>query len=41
MYVNYFGKSYVALNDKLILLKRENCFILFAKLIDLFKRFWH
>ena len=31
MYVNYFGKSHVAINSKLILLKRENCFILLAE----------
>ena len=31
MYVKYFEKFYVAINDKLILLKRKNCFILFAK----------
>ena len=41
MYVNYFGKSHVAINSKLILLKRENCFILLAEWINLFKRFWH
>ena len=31
MYANYFGNFYVAINDKVILLKGENCFILFAK----------
>ena len=31
MYANYFGKFYVAINHKVILLKRENYFILFAK----------
>ena len=30
MYVNYFRKFYVAINDKLILLKRKIAFILFA-----------
>ena len=31
MHANYLGKFYVAINDNVILLKRENCFILFAK----------